>query len=43
MPNDGPGGMYIAGSADGTRPGVFQINLKHSKEMLVKRFANLYY
>lgn len=38
MPNDGPGGMYLAGSADGTRPGVFQVNLKHPKEMLVKGF-----
>lgn len=43
MPNDGPGGMYLAGSADGTRPGVFQVNLKHPKEMLVKGFDYWYY
>ena len=27
MPYDGPGGQYIAGSPDGSRPGVFQANV----------------
>ncbi|XP_064597888.1 uncharacterized protein LOC135464390 [Liolophura sinensis] len=29
MQYDGPGGVYFAGSADGKRPGVFQVNLQH--------------
>ncbi|XP_046554040.1 uncharacterized protein LOC124263438 isoform X1 [Haliotis rubra] len=32
MPNDGTGGKYIAGTADGSRHGVFQVNLKRPNE-----------
>ncbi|XP_071102780.1 uncharacterized protein [Haliotis cracherodii] len=32
MPNDGTGGTYIAGTADGSRQGVFQVNLKRPNE-----------
>ena len=27
MPYDGPGGQYMSGSPDGSRPGVFQVNV----------------
>ncbi|KAL5005121.1 hypothetical protein ScPMuIL_018577 [Solemya velum] len=27
MPTDGPTGMYLPGNSDGSRPGIFQINL----------------
>ena len=33
MPNDGAGGQYLAGSPDGSRPGLFQVNLMHPDEM----------
>ncbi|XP_052104440.1 uncharacterized protein LOC127737626 [Mytilus californianus] len=41
MPNDGPGGQYIPGTADGSRPGVFQVNLMHPDEMLTIDFMAL--
>ncbi|XP_046350526.1 uncharacterized protein LOC124131352 isoform X1 [Haliotis rufescens] len=33
MPNDGVGGEYLAGTADGARPGIFYINLFHPNEI----------
>ena len=32
MPNDGPGGQYQTGTQDGSRLGVFQVNLKRPNE-----------
>ncbi|XP_046560634.1 uncharacterized protein LOC124269641 [Haliotis rubra] len=32
MPYDGPGGQYISGSEDGSRPGIFLVNLYRPKE-----------
>ena len=29
MPFDGPGGQYVQAAEDGSRPGVFQVNLMH--------------
>ncbi|XP_041368078.1 uncharacterized protein LOC121382616 [Gigantopelta aegis] len=32
MPFNGPGGEYLAGTADGSRPGVFYVNLQHPED-----------
>ncbi|XP_041364607.1 uncharacterized protein LOC121379968 [Gigantopelta aegis] len=32
MPNDGPGGMYLSGTQDGSRAGIFQVNVKRPNE-----------
>lgn len=41
MPNDGPGGMYSPGLPDGSRPGVFLLNLFRPEKMLTVDFVAL--
>ena len=35
LPYDGPGGMYSAGSPDGSRPGVFYANVRRPADKYV--------
>lgn len=41
MANDGPGGMYSPGLPDGSRPGVFLLNLFRPEKMLTVDFVAL--
>ena len=37
MPYDGPGGQYMSGSPDGSRPGKFQVNVIRPEDKYVFR------
>lgn len=41
MPYDGPGGQYMSGSPDGSRPGKFQVNVIRPEDKYV--FRNYFY
>ncbi|KAL5004642.1 hypothetical protein ScPMuIL_018098 [Solemya velum] len=41
MPVDGPLGVYIAGSEDGTKPGIFYANVYRPQEMLTFNMMSL--
>ncbi|KAJ8310412.1 hypothetical protein KUTeg_012277 [Tegillarca granosa] len=42
MATDGPGGMYSAGPPDGSRPGMFLLNLFHTKEIMGRYSSEIF-
>lgn len=41
MPYNGPTGIYLTGSPDGTKPGTFQVNVRHPDELPTFTFMSL--